>query len=128
MSPLPCFEVKIKALRLTGANRRLVPGRNGRWVLAASYRAYKDALHYECTRAKKNNPLRFGPQNPVAVWINFSHLPYLMDLDGPVKPILDALQSSGIIANDSQVVTLLVNCKVRARGPADIQIRVMDAP
>lgn len=39
------------------------------------------------------------------------------DVDAPIKGVLDALQKSGIITNDSQVVELCVNKHMNAEVP-----------
>lgn len=45
---------------------------------------------------------------PVAVTIRLAFPTYASDIDGPLKPTLDALQAAGIVVNDNRVDELHV--------------------
>lgn len=62
---------------------------------------------------------------PVAVTIRLAFPTYASDIDGPVKPTLDALQAAGIVWNDNRVDELHVFRLPpdRARPRVEVEVR-----
>lgn len=64
-------------------------------------------------------------RRPVSVTVHVAFPTYGSDIDGPVKPILDSLQHSGIVFNDNRVDELhvyrLPPDKARPRVEVEIQ-------
>src|SRR5689334_3709700 len=74
-----------------------------RKIKSAEYRAWLDATGYELY-AQAGHPIYVDRlDKPVSVSINIPKRHALSDLDNRIKPILDALQKSGVVINDNQV-------------------------
>jgi Holliday junction resolvase RusA-like endonuclease len=87
--------------------------RTGKLQLARAERAraYQEraVLAFRQAALLREPPVRFASAEPVVVLVvervRGRRVP---DIDGPLKAILDAAQQSGVLANDRQVVMLLV--------------------
>ena len=81
-------------------NRRLAPGQ-GRWFTSDDYRAFKESLGWAILPHVEQFP------GPVSVRLTMV-LNARMDATNIIKPVLDALQTTGVVKNDSQVRQLHV--------------------
>ena len=80
---------------------------NKNFSLTREYRAFKDMLLHSLKRA-----VLIGPY---AVHVLYSGY---IDIDNPIKAILDALETKGIIDNDKYILSLRVNKAPLKRGQA----------
>lgn len=101
-----------------GANRRLMPGRNGRFFLNPKYRVFKESM----TATFLGRELTYGD---VHLEIRMRINP-LMDSDSLLKPLFDSLQAAGVLANDRQVRSYNVRRENRRReDPDSLEIEVV---
>jgi Holliday junction resolvase RusA-like endonuclease len=71
--------------------------KSGKLYLSSKYRAFKELIVANCVKEKI--------QSPYEVFIK---LVANLDIDNPLKPILDGLESAGVIDNDKNVHCLVV--------------------
>ena len=102
-----------------GVNRWTRQGK-GRTYMSPEYRAFKESLAW--TFAAASGPLLAGPvEVSISLVTNF-------DIDNLLKPVLDSLQTAGVISNDNQVKELHVWKERRGRkGQDQITIGVQEA-
>lgn len=67
---------------------------------------------------------------PVMVTLRLTFDSLSWDIDGPIKPILDSLQASGIVWNDNRVRRLVVDVLEpdEARPRVEVAVQEMEAP
>lgn len=104
--------------RAVSENRRLAPGR-GRFRTSEAYRAFKSSL----VAALLPVAVRFEGQVAVRLRVAVSAR---MDVQNVIKPVLDALEESGVLENDRQVVALNVLRRARKGGADEIEISVWE--
>lgn len=96
--------------KLIGVNQRSALGRKGRIVRSAPYaRFIRSLVMAIATNCAPRNPL----PPPVHASITFSSR---HDVDGLLKPILDACEEAGLLANDRDVVKVSSERVERPRG------------
>ena len=100
--------------RIGGTNARLGKARDGHMYATKPYEAFRDSLAWALTAERKGRTLT----GPVAVRIEYT-VDEARDLDSGIKATLDALQDSGIIADDLQVQRLEVTRLIHPRGKPD---------
>lgn len=88
--------------------------------------AYKDAAALLARSALAG---REPFQGPVEVGLALYFRTLAADLDGPVKVLVDALQAGGVVANDNQVMKLVVT-KARDKGNprAEVEVVPLEVP
>lgn len=105
-----------------GANRRLMPGKNGRFFLNPKYRAFKESM----ALAFLGKGMAYGDVHlEIAMRINA-----LMDSDSILKPLFDSLQEGGVLENDRQVRSYTVRRENRGREEPDsleIEVSALEA-
>jgi Holliday junction resolvase RusA-like endonuclease len=102
-------------------NRRIIPGKQGRFVSNPAYRAFKESVAWEC----KAHGEYFDC--PVSVRLTIAISPR-MDAQDVIKPVLDALELAGVIRNDRQVKHFQFHREPKQRGEQDrITIYVTEA-
>lgn len=100
--------------KICGVNSRHTISR-GKMILSRPYREFRDilAIGFASQVTTENNGRLPAIANPVSVTARF-WLTKRMDIDAPIKAVLDALQLAGIIADDNLVRKLIVD-KYEAR-------------
>lgn len=83
-------------------NHYKLPNRGGGWRLSEAAQAFKDAV---CILARQRNPLPKCSRYGVSVWYVLNETTRI-DIDNAAKLVLDGLEASGLIANDSHVLDL----------------------
>jgi Holliday junction resolvase RusA-like endonuclease len=97
--------------RACGANRRLMPGKNGRFFLNPRYKAFKESM----ALAFLGKGMMYGDVHlEIAMRINA-----LMDSDSVLKPLFDSLEEAGVLENDRQVRSYTVRRENRGREESD---------
>ena len=86
-------------------NRCYQRARQGRMFMTKEGKAWKAKV---ALFAKVAMPDRVPLEGPVSVEMAFYFPTRRNDLDGPIKPTLDALQDGRVFLNDRQVVRLVV--------------------
>ena len=101
-------------------NERLIPqrGGQGRMVLAARYRKAKDAMAYEFHRQWS------GPPLTGRLTVCIKHVSQL-DVDAPVKGVLDALEAAAVIRDDKEVEMIQVLRRLGKRGRFSCEVVVV---
>jgi Holliday junction resolvase RusA-like endonuclease len=91
--------IDLNEVKLTSVNRKYIVAR-GRLVLSKEYRDFKKIISLCCRKSKSwNIPIR------VTIRVDYKSR---FDIDNPNKPILDGMEDSGIISNDSIIKQLFV--------------------
>ena len=103
-------------------NHYKLPNKGGGWRLSEQARAFKDAV---CLLARACDPCPW-PYHSVSVVYVLGPKTRL-DVDNGAKLVLDGLQASGIIRNDSDVLNLTQH-KRRCRDPRDAHTIVSIEP
>ena len=80
---------------LCSVNKKYLKAKSGRLILSPEYRAFKETVAAYCRQVEFKPPYR--------VEIEFIGRE---DIDNIIKPILDALQLSGVIKNDRNIAQL----------------------
>lgn len=105
--------IDIENIKLTSVNRKYTIGRGRRsLILSPEYRAFKTTISHIARRA-----VTFS--NPVRVKIFHSSR---LDVDNPVKCIIDALQDAGVLTNDRLVKSLIVDVDHKNEGRLTVDI------
>ena len=86
--------------KAVSANRRLAPGKGGRFYRAADYTSFLKSLAVTF-QAEASRQRWVTTKVPVAVEI-CAWLPAQMDGEAVQKPVLDALELAGVVVNDRQ--------------------------
>lgn len=112
------------------SNNRLL-WRKGRAVLAPAYRAWKQEAVEQLSDEFEDAGMPYFPSDReyrVLIAIGWPDR-RRRDIDGPIKPILDAITESCVAwADDSQVVSLQVHLVCRAcTGAATVAIEALDS-
>lgn len=92
-------------------NRRLIKGK-GRWVSNPEYKAFKEALAWECKMRYKHF------NGPVSVRMVVT-VGKRMDAHNLEKPIFDALETAGIVDNDKQILYHSMRAVVKKKDEDD---------
>ncbi len=101
-----------------GANRRLMPGRGGRFFLNPAYRKCKESM----TATFLGRVMVYGD---VHLEIRMK-IGVLMDSDALLKVIFDSLQAAGVLENDRQIRSYNVRRENRKREePDSLEIEVV---
>jgi Holliday junction resolvase RusA-like endonuclease len=110
------FEWEGKA---AGVNKRLMRSKHGKFMLTPEYRAFKESLGWAINAAET-------PPDPLQGILTADlHQVTNHDIDALQKPVLDALESCGVIGNDKQVRTITVNTAPKAKRKDLDRIRFM---
>jgi Holliday junction resolvase RusA-like endonuclease len=98
--------LNIKDIRLIGINERYTRNKYTKnLILTDRYRNQHEYLALEVLKTMRVKGYRQLIGNiGVEIYIETSK-----DIDAVIKPILDGLQSGGIIKNDSAIISLIVN-------------------
>ena len=102
--------LNISNVNIVSANRRLIRA-HGRMINNPDYAAFKKQLYFMTATCKPLTP-------PYAITI---HVSCYCDADNVVKPVLDALQTKGVIDDDKNVVRLeIVKTPIQKGKPGSI--------
>ena len=104
--------------KAVGGNRRLDTAR-GRIYRSAAYRVFLEEL--ACTFGTVDPGAHF--ERPVTVYIQ-QHVNGRRDVDSLIKPVLDALERSGVIASDNLVREIRVMRQAKDGGPDRLYVEV----
>lgn len=105
------FDKKIKLRSVN--NKYSISRTTGRLFVKKEYREFKDCI-------KKNCLLSGEMQGPYSVKIDMeTHL----DIDNPVKAILDGMASAGIISDDKEILSLVVS-KTKTKRNREGRLRI----
>ena len=108
--------------RATGSNRRLETNRYGHIYSSKAYKGFKKGLAWAIASAR-HHVIYLGH---VRVDIDYL-IAAARDIDSLTKPVLDAIQLSGLIRNDNMVVKLYQRKRAKARGADDeIEVTIME--
>jgi len=115
--------------KVVGVNRRLAWSRRlGKAYPEKAYAEFKKALTWEIKKAMGVcPPWPYPISGPVEIKID-AVLPPQMDLDNIVKPILDAFQIAGAVANDWGFTKLVVNRIDTAKRGQDSSLELWVSP
>jgi Holliday junction resolvase RusA-like endonuclease len=102
-------------IKIVSVNQKYMLGRNkSQLVLSPKYRDFKDDLSLNCKQRLITQRLKFKDNAKFKIEIE---LECYVDIDAPVKCILDSIFRTGIIeANDRDVMELIVKKKKRKKG------------
>ena len=107
------YTVPIKPISINATYKR---GAGRGFYLSDEARVFKDTLQFygrlAATRAKHKTT-----ENIVGVRIDFYFQSARSDIDGPIKSVLDSLQHSQIVKNDSQVKEFSVGSHIDKLAP-----------
>jgi len=110
--------VDIENIQLPSLNKKYKIGRKaGKPILYLTdeYRNFKELISTVAVRPKTIQP-------PYVVVISFAGC---IDIDNPLKPVLDGLQAKGIIGDDKDVLNMMVSKKTLKRGsPSSLTVWV----
>lgn len=97
--------IDISEIKIASINGKYDKGKNGRLYLSPKYRAFKDELVIRCKKTLI--------QPPYEVTIDIATA---CDIDNAMKAILDAVQTKGVITDDSQIFRLHIKKTAIKRG------------
>ena len=98
-------------------NRRLILGKQGRFVANPKYKAFKEALAWEIKATCKKK------YKQISLCISFA-LKSRVDKQNLLKPICDAIELSGIIKNDRQIGHISLLPAIRREKEDEIFIAI----
>lgn len=104
------------------ANRIWRVGQNGAVHKAAAYRGWLKQVGWECLIAKATGRV------PGLYALRVRVPPMLKDLDNVAKPTGDALQRSGVVANDKHCQRLVLEVDQARRGLETMLVEVWALP
>lgn len=109
-----------------GTNRRLEANRYGTIYKNPGYRGFQEGLTW---MLRGHDPDRKPFKGDVKVHLDFT-INQLRDIDSLVKPVLDCLETAGVIHNDRQIRVLIVTKfpKKKRRQLDKIRIAVEQLP
>lgn len=107
--------LELKNVQLASVNAKYgVNQRTGRLFLTPQYRLFKELVACMC-KAVEIDP-------PYSVTIDIKTC---MDIDNAIKPVLDGLQSAGIITDDKHISALHIYKTASKKGaPSDLTVYV----
>lgn len=109
--------IDIENIKLTSVNRKYTIARGKRQlVLSPEYRTFKTAISRSARRVTEFT-------TPVRIRIFHSSR---LDVDNPVKAIMDGLQDAGILANDRLVKSLIVDVDHKNEGRLTVDIEELE--
>ena len=103
--------------KAVGTNKRLDTAR-GRIYRNAAYKVFLDDLAWTFAAA---GATRF--ERPVTVYIQ-EHVHGRRDVDSLIKPVLDALERSGVLASDNLVREIRAEKQAKHGGPDRLYVEV----
>lgn len=111
---VPGVPLSVNKLYRRGGSEYWLYGHRDRF-LTSEGKAYKQKVTFLATLALKKHGLL--PAGHCAVVIQFFFPTTANDIDGPLKPMLDAMQDAGVFANDNRVVRLLAIKRKDPKNP-----------
>jgi len=107
---------------LVSVNERYGVAKTGRLYLSPKYRNFVDALVLSFNRSGE----KYGKRKIVVGIIMYCS--ETQDIDGSIKPVLDALQKAGVIWNDKMIYGLTVQKEISASHGLVVHIAPLEPP
>jgi len=106
--------IDLDNFKLVSVNRKYTIARNARkLILSGEYRTFKEQIGFFCKR-----DIQFESK-PLSMRIHHSSN---LDVDNPVKCIIDGLQEAGVIQNDKLIEDLHVTLDRKKTGRLTVDI------